>query len=183
MSLFNYIRVIRIAFLLSCLTLVSGISKPLHAQFLRLEFRVEAETVVDVARNLDMGLIPVNYGWVQVGINDDFSGIMGIRTSENINLKITFFAPEELVMNDNNRMPLRVQAAYNNTPDKTGSMAIPFQGATAQFPVSNSGLLAENMNILSNPLRTTIHFFGSVYAGQVEPGVYTGQIDVIVEYE
>ena len=161
-----------------------GLTAPVaFGQFLNLQLVVQNEVNVSDSRNLDMGFIPVNYGWVQVGLSDDYSGRFTIGTSENVNLLVTVDAPDELVKDEDNRMPFLLEVAYLNNSSQRVHRAKPFIDGRAYFPINDNGKLAENMNRIREPLEASIFFYGSAYAGRVAPGIYRATITIRTEFE
>lgn len=171
-----------IAFL-AVLFFVGLMPRNVYGQFLNLQLIVQNEVNVSDSRNLDMGFIPVNYGWVQVGLSDDYSGRFTIGASENVNLLVTVDAPDELVMDESNRMPFLLEVAYLNNSSRRVHRAKPFIDGRAFFPINDNGKLAENMNRIREPLEASIFFYGSAYAGRVAPGIYRATITITTEFE
>lgn len=157
-------------------------SVPSRAQFLRLEIVIEDDISIVDARTLQTDIIPANFGWFHIQPNDELAGRLTISTAENINLYVSIQAPNELVMDQDNKLPFVLEAAYLNTGNMNVRNAIPFDGQNTYFPMNNSGLLADNMPASSIPLRSTIFFYGSIYVGMVDPGVYSGVVNVTIEF-
>ena len=153
------------------------------AQFIRLQLELEDEVTLEASRPFQFGSIPVNYGWVQIGMNDELAGRIVLRTMENINLLVSVNAPEQLIKDQNNVMPLDIRAAYYNSIPERNPNPIEFEGATARFQVNDSGKLVEQMDRRRERLESTIYIYGSVFAGRIEPGVYRGTVIVRIEYE
>lgn len=154
-----------------------------QAQFLRLQLVVEDEIAISRSDRMDLGMIRPNQGWVQVNVMDDFAGRLTLRTTENNNVIVNIRASEELIMDGFNRMPFLFEAAYVNDGSNDPRNAIPITNNQAAFPINNNGLLAENMANHRQQLQLTLLFYGSIYAGEIEPGVYSGNVLVTIEYE
>ncbi len=153
------------------------------AQFMQLQLIVQNEVAITEARNLRMGQIPVNYGWVQVGPGDDFSGRFSVQAAENVNVLVNIDAPEELVLDEHNRLPFQVQAGYLNNGTRRAHQATPFEGNQARFPLNREGLLVDRLRPENGQVEATIFLFGATFAGDVRPGVYEGVITITTEYE
>ncbi len=154
-----------------------------EAQFIRLQLELEDEVTLESSRPFQFGSIPVNYGWVHIGMNDELAGRIVLRTMENINLLVSVIAPEQLIKDQNNTMPLDIKAAYYNSIPARNPNPVEFEGSTARFQVNDSGKLVEQMDRRRERLESTIFIYGSVFAGRIEPGVYSGTIVVRIEYE
>ena len=155
----------------------------LFAQFIRLQLELDDEVTVRDSRPLNFGGIPPNYGWVRVGMADELAGRMSISTTENINLLVSVIAPEQLVRDERNTMPFELEAAYYNSIPQRRENPVLFDGNTAYFPVNDGGKLVEQMDRRREKLEASLFFFGAAFAGNIEPGVYFGEIIVRVEYE
>ena len=157
-------------------------SSPVKGQFMRLEILVDELFSITGHTQMDFGVIPVNSGWVELLINDSGAGQISISAEENIEIKVIIEAPSELVLNDYNTIPFRLETAYLQDGSTNTPGAIPFEDNTASFRLSGSGLLVHQMDPRIHRLRTDIYFFGRVYAGNISPGIYSGTIGVRVEY-
>ena len=156
---------------------------PLSAQFIRVQLELDDEMTVRSGQNLNFGSIPINFGWVNVDMGDELAGRTTIRTMENITIQVTVIAPEELVLNERNVMPFTLQASYyNSIPDRNPNPVM-FEGNSAIFPVNDGGKLIEYMDRRRERLEANLYFYGSVYAGRIDPGVYRGEVIVRIEYE
>lgn len=162
------------------LFMVSGQAK---AQFMQLQLVIPNEVAINDARNLQMGQIPVNFGWVQVAPGDDFSGRFSIQAEENVNVLVSINAPEALVKDGNNKLPFQIQAAYLNNGTRRAHQATPFNGSNAQFPLNKTGRLADRLRPEGGQLEATIFLYGATYAGEVNSGLYQGVITITTEYE
>ncbi|MDR4988980.1 MAG: hypothetical protein RG741_09115 [Bacteroidales bacterium] len=158
---------------------------PVHtqAQFLRLQIVIEEDFSITGVSFLNPGVLPVNFGWIQIPIHDRAAGRVTLAAAENINLIVSFNAPEVLVLDENNTVPLRLQAAYINDGGTDTRRAVNFNGNSAQFRLSRSGQLVDKMNPRYHRLETNVYFFGSMFTGDIRPGVYRGTLSVTVEYE
>lgn len=149
-----------------------------EAQFMRLEITIDAEFNIVKQRNPGKYPVAPGSGWVE--LRGDEAGRLDIRAEENAHFVVTIDAPDELVLDEANSMSFRTEPAYsNNTPGNLRD-TIPFDGNTARFPISDSGLLAEDID--SVLLQSTIFLFGAFRAGNISPGQYRGEITVTVEY-
>ncbi len=155
---------------------------PAPAQFMRIQLVIDEEISISDVRTLETGQIPLNFGWFHIDLNDDYAGRFTIRTSENINLLVSVQAPDELVLNANNTLPFQLEAAYLNTGNRNLRQAVAFDNKQAFFPIINNGLLIENMSSQQLPLEASMFFYGSVHVGQVDPGVYSGEVVVTINY-
>jgi len=168
--------------LICALLLWISIPQITQAQFLRLQLVVEEETGVVRGQRLDPGLIRPNAGWVEVGVTDEFAGRFSISTQENINLGVTVNAPAELVLDAGNSMPMNFYAAYLNDGTDNPANATPLEADKTVFPISDCGCLLENMHPDRHQLIAHLFFYADLYAGDIQPGIYHGEVQVSIEY-
>jgi hypothetical protein len=168
-----------------CLTalLMSCCLVPLQAQYMQLQLIVQNEVAVGSPRNFSIGMIPPAYGWVQINAEDMLAGRFEISAQENIWVQVSLFPPDQLQRDRQNTLPLRLEASWNNSPEQSPGKSFPFENQQAYFPIHNGGLLREKLPGFISRLRATVLVHGAAYVGNVEPGVYYGEIGVRVEYE
>ena len=169
------------------------------AQFMQLQLIINNEVAIHDARNLQLGEIPLKFGWVQVEPGDEFSGRFSIIASENVNVIVSVQAPEELIKDATNRLPFQVKAGYPNNGTRLSRQATPFNSSQAtsfnsslatsfnssqaRFALSGKGQLAEQLRPADGKIEATVYLFGAAYAGEVSPGLYKGTITITTEYE
>lgn len=152
------------------------------AQTMRLQFIVEEEFSIKNVRHIDLGLLQPGFGWVQFQKQDYSAGQFSISASENVNIIVSYVAPEELVKDVDNTLPVKMEAAYLNDGTNNARNAITFDNNNAVFQINNSGLMVDQMDARIHKLECWLYFYGNVYVGDVEPGVYYGFLQVRVEY-
>ncbi|MFO7998354.1 MAG: hypothetical protein R6U86_05160 [Bacteroidales bacterium] len=153
------------------------------AQFMQLQLIINNEVAIHDARNLQLGEIPLQFGWVQVEPGDEFSGRFSIVASENVNVIVSIQSPEELIKDATNRLPFQVKAGYLNNGTRLARQATPFNSSQARFALSGKGQLAEQLRPADGKIEATVYLFGAAYAGEVSPGLYKGTITITTEYE
>ncbi len=162
--------------------LLLAVSGQTTAQTLQMQIIVEEEFALVKERPIHTGAIQPDQGWIGISLEDEASGHLRIRAEENTFFTVTLDAPEELIMNPENTLPFRLQAAYITDGGTNPAQAVSFDGSTAFFRLSQSGLLVENMDPRFHRLAANILLYGEIYAGDVEPGLYQGEVGVRVEY-
>lgn len=164
------------------LILFIGHSNTLRGQFMRMEILIEEQFAVFVENPMSFGTIQPNMGWVPLQIHDSGAGQIGITAQENIAMHFIIDAPSELVLDESNTLPFRLENAYLQDGSKNRQQATPFSDNSATFQLSGSGLLVDKMEPGQFRLRADVYFFGQVYTGDISPGIYFGSIGVKVEY-
>ena len=182
--------------LICALVLFAGSGK-ITAQTMQLQITVEEEFSVFRDRGINPGVLPANEGWISIPDDSEMAGRLTISAEENVEIILTLDTPSELVRDSGigdsgiegseiegsgNTLPLRIAAAHTPDGGLHAADSIPFNGNTACFRLSASGLLAENMDPRLHRLNTHIYIYGEIYSGDVEPGVYYGDVGVRVEY-
>jgi len=153
-----------------------------RAQTLQMQIVVEEEFSVVTVRPIDTGVVQSNHGRITISPEDETAGKLRIKAEENTYFTVTLDVPEELVMNSENTVPFRLEAAYTTDGIADPEQALSFDGHTACLRLSRSGLLVEDMDPRFHRLAANIYLYGEFYAGDVEPGVYHGEVGVRVEY-
>ena len=151
-------------------------------QAMRMEIQIDEVFSIFVEDPVSFGTIRPNSGWMTLHIHDSGAGQVGITAKENIVLHVRVIAPPELVLDENNSLPFRLETAYLQDGRTDIRQAIPLPNNSSSFQLSGSGLLADKMDARIHRLRANVYFFGHVYAGDVSPGIYSGTIGVRVEY-
>ena len=167
------------------------------AQTMQMQITVDEEFSVFRDSDINPGVLPANEGWISIPDDSEMAGQLTISAEENVEIIVTLEAPSELVRNSGignseiedseiedsgNTLPLRIAAAHTPDGGLHAADPIPFNGHTATFRLSGSGLLVENMNPRMHRLNTHIYIYGEIYAGDVPAGIYSGEVGVRVEY-
>jgi len=150
---------------------------------MHLEIRVDSEFGLgDLIRpELAVQAAPGD-GLVETAYDDENAGQLTLHTTENVDLLVTLTAPEHLILDDENRLPLELQMAYAH-PIIAGPPDInPVTDPTTAIRMSPGNLLINEM--LSPPLKfeTYLFLYGSVDVVDVAPGTYAGTVRLRVEY-
>ena len=156
---------------------IQGKSQQMHFHLV-----VENEFAVTNLRNPDFGVIPPGSGWVLLPVESEQAGFFTISTTENVQLIASITVPERLVMNPSNSIPFRLEAAYVCDGITNPTMAKPFENKRASFTPSTRGVLIDENYTWLRELKTNVFLYGAVYVGDVEPGVYYGEVVVSLEY-
>ena len=172
------------------------------AQTMQMQITVKEEFSVFRDRDINPGVLPANEGWISIPDDSEMAGRLTIRAEENVEIIVTLEAPSELVRNSGignseiedseiegsgnessgNILPLRLQASYTPDGGLHAADPIPFNSHTARFRLSASGLLVENMDPRLHRLAANIYLYGEIYSGEVDQGLYHGEVGVRVEY-
>ena len=182
---------LRTTALICALVLFAG-SEKITAQTLQMQITVDEEFSVFRDRDINPGVLPANEGWISIPDDSEMAGRLTISAEENIEIILTLDTPSELVRNfgngesgigdSGNTLPVRIAAAHTPDGGLHASDPIPFNGHTATFRLSGSGLLVENMDPRLHRLNTHIYIYGEIYTGDVHAGIYSGEVGVRVEY-
>jgi len=164
------------------LIMLVGHSNTLKGQFMRMEIMIEELFSIFVENPMSFGTVQPNRGWVTLQIHDSGTGQVGITAKENIALHVIIEAPSELILDESNSLPFRLETAYLQDGSTNLQQAIPFLDNIITFQLSGSGLLVNKMDPGQFRLRADVYFFGQVFTGDISPGIYSGTIGVRVEY-
>lgn len=143
---------------------------------------VENEFAVTNFRHPGFGNIPVDSGWAYLPVESEQVGFFTISATENVQMMAAITYPEMLVMNLSNSIPLRFEAAYVQDGLTSPNLAIPFTDNCASFRLSSRGMLIDENYEWLKELKTNVFLYGSVSVGDVEPGIYYGNVMISLEY-
>ena len=177
--------------LICALVLFAGSGK-ITAQTMQMQITVDEKFSVFRDSDINPGVLPANEGWISIPDDSEMAGRLTINAEENTEITLTLDTPSELVRNfgngesgigdSGNTLPVRIAAAHTPDGGLHAADSIPFNGNTACFRLSASGLLAENMDPRLHRLNTHIYIYGEIYSGDVPAGIYSGEVGVRVEY-
>lgn len=152
------------------------------SQQMHFHLVVENEFAVSSLRNPDFGITPVDTGWVHLPFESERAGFFAINATENVQLIATITPPDSLVMNPSNSISFRLEAAYLQDGNNNPTLATPFADNRASFTLSSRGTLIDENYTWLRELQTNVFLYGAVFVGDVEPGVYYGEVVVSLEY-
>ena len=159
------------------------VSPKLSAQFINLNINIEPELSVTVEQNLNFGTIVANSGLHTIPLGAINSGVYSIRAYHTQNIYITLNSPEFLInesSNSTDRIPITLNAAFNNSGVDNQKLAITLENNTGYFPVHNPS---------SSNLKTDVwqalylYMFGTIDVGNIANGTYSGLVVLFIEYD
>ncbi len=150
---------------------------------MQLNLQVDDEVWVQQENVIAIETIPVDAGQINIKADEDQAGKLRISARENITLQVGIDAPDELILDAGNSIPFSWKAAYNNSGSNRPDDIIPFSINPETLPLNNSGKLIEQM--LPNPgeLSLLLYVYGDFFVGNIDPGVYRGEILVTIEVD
>ncbi len=152
------------------------------AQQMHFHLVVEHEFAVTNFQYPDFGMVIAGSGWVYLAVDSELAGFFSISATENVPLIATIQAPERLVRDSTNSIPLHLEAAYVRDGQINPALAEPFVNNRASFTLSNRGMLIDENYTWLRELKAFVFLYGTVYVGDVEPGVYYGEVMISLEY-
>lgn len=154
------------------------------AQFLRISMEVESELKTQTVQTLQFGDLNQNAGAVQVSMGEGNMGIYSISGNPIQWVRVTLDTPELLRHADRSlgdSLEISIQAAYANQGANRVEDAQLFGNGEAQFQMmQNAASLTSTQRL--RDVTAYIYLFGGISVGNVEPGLYDGQIVMQVEY-
>jgi hypothetical protein len=164
--------------------------KTSYAQFLTFSFYIDTEVTAGVVQELNFGelnrnslnevqLNGVNSGWFQLAVLNAVQFELAFATNDYLTLKTR---PQCVIPSC--RIQTDLQFAYYIDSDpqlRPNTEVIPLSRGSnfIQIPsVSRQG----RRDFTSDYVYVNINVFGQVDVGDVEPGVYVGEISVVVTY-
>lgn len=168
----------------ACLLALLLLPRPGEAQFLRISMEVESELRTQTVQTLQFGELYQNAGPVQVSMGEGNMGIYSISGNPTQWVRVTLDTPGLLRHADRSlgdSLEISIQAAYANQGANRVEDAQLFGNSEAQFQMMQSaGSLTPTQ--MMRDVTAYIYLFGEISVGDVEPGLYDGQIVMQVEY-
>ncbi len=175
------------------LLLLQGILLSTNIMAQTINFSVHVASSLSASKDADMtfpGVYPGD-GLVNIGLGDGGMGVFSITGNEELDVEVILTVPDSLVHQSfpNSKMGLTLQFAYANKGANDINQAIVASGHTARFQLKErvSGPAGApptppNASHTPNIVTAYIYMFGSIYAGNIASGVYTGNVDLSVNY-
>jgi len=181
--------------------LVRGL--PSMAQFIRIQVQVPSKAAFYEMTMPQFGNLYKDDGWIIIPPGDPRIGSFNITNFQNVTVMVGIASPGALVLDDYNQLPLILEAAWLNDGTNRPNHAIPFEaiaqsrkltlpsatgksarfeGDYATFSLRNQATLSKTSTI-QVPYTAWVYLYGSLYVGDVKPGIYTGEVFVTTEYE
>ncbi len=158
--------------------------RPGEGQFLRISMEVESELRTQTVQTLQFGDLYQNAGPVQVAMGEGNMGIYSISGNPTQWVRVTLDTPELLRHADRSlgdSLEISIQAAYANQGANRVEDAQLFSNGEAQFQMMQNAATLTSTQMMRD-VTTYIYLFGEISVGNVEPGLYDGQIVMQVEY-
>lgn len=110
-------------------------------------------------------------------------GMFSITAGENITVMVRLEVSDVMIDGQNNTRPFDLTMAWQNDGTKNEATAKLAKDNKSVFPLSNSGLLIENMKEPPAILRAYIFLRGTVILPKAATSLYEGKVHLIIEYE
>lgn len=176
----------------------------MQAQFLRIQLKIPPKSSFYDMTMPEFGNLYSDAGWVSISPGDPRIGSFSISNFENVQVMVGIVAPGALVLDEQNQLPLQIEAGWLNDGTNRPDEAVPFEalaqnrklslpaavgtsmlfrGDYATFSLRNTASISNSRTGSKELLTAWVYLFGSIYVGSVKPGVYTGEVFVTTEYE
>jgi len=168
--------------LLLMLGLCSGL---VQGQFMRINFGVKANVCMEQIMPFAFNTTAPSSD-IEVESGTQFlqaSGVYSLIGLENISVMVRVEAPDVLLDGQNNTIPFELTMAWQNDGTQEEATAKPAKDNKSVFPLSNSGLLIENMKEAPAILRAYIFLRGTAIIPKTATSPYEGNVHLIIEYE
>ncbi|MEX1135512.1 MAG: hypothetical protein WEB89_01335 [Balneolales bacterium] len=150
----------------------------------------------DLVLNM-LGSGEIEFNWIlpnetrSIGLGDEEMVVMSITGVEYYDVIVTIDAPDNLVLDGENVLAFTLNAAYANRGQNQVGDARLISGDVARFPIKGreggqppGPPPTPDYEGYTPPEATAYLFlYGTITAGQVHAGEYTGTINITVEYD
>jgi len=181
-----------------------SVTMHLQAQFLRVQVKIPPKSAFYDMTMPEFGNLYSDAGWISISPGDPRIGSFSISNFENVQVMVGIVAPGALVLDEQNQLPLQIEAGWLNDGTNRPDEAVPFEalaqnrklslpaavgtsmlfrGDYATFNLRNTAAISTSKSGSKELLTAWVYLFGSLYVGKVKPGVYTGEVFVTTEYE
>ncbi len=179
--------------LIRSLLVISSLILSVNAMAQTINFSVHVASSLSASKDADMtfpGVYPGD-GLTSIGLGEGGMGVFAITGNEELDVEVILTVPDSLVHESfpNSKMGLTLQFAYANQGANDINQAIMAVGHTARFQLKQrvSGPAGApptppSASHTPNVVTAYIYLFGSINVGNIPSGVYTGNVDLSVQY-
>lgn len=175
---YTFFALSALALLLSTLFLVSTTT---NAQYLNIQIKLEPEFKTEILKPLNFGQIVIGSGNQTIKLGDPRMGVFSITA---INAQTVWLSIDNTnILKHSNpsvtdSIPFNIQAAYNNDGINEYKNAKLFDGGHIYTQISDK----VSRNSFSWEI-LYIYIFGSINVGDIQDGVYSGNIYLTVNFD
>lgn len=128
--------------------------------------------------DLNFGTVFQNQGLVQIVLDDPNMVVFSIEGEPKTSVRVILTAPSDLQLDASNTMPFTLRGAYSNSNSGqiNTNQAVVINGNTSTFMMPK----AKGQDITSFAY---LYLYGDITVGNVNAGLYSGTINVFIEYE
>ena len=169
-----------------------GISGSTHAQVIQFSVHVASSLNASKDQDMDLGTAIAGSGLTQVNLGDSGMGIFSITGNEELDVIVTLTAPANLTHTgaSSDVIPFSLEFAYANRGVNDVNHAVVGTGGSARFQMKQrvSGP-AGAPPVPPSAYHTTsdetayIYIYGSMTVGSIDPGLYSGDVDLTITYD
>lgn len=165
-------------FVLMC---VPGVSKTLYAQFVSVQLELKAELETSILSELNFGNAVTNTGEQSIQLGDPNMGIFEVKTYNTQMVNLRLVTPQYLTHVNpdfSDRIPINIRSSYSNSGINDYRNSVPMKNNEAFIKVNNA---TGQDDIHTDSFY--IYVFGAVNIGNINQGIYTGEIRLIIDFQ
>lgn len=158
-----------------------------------IQFSIYVASNLDATKDqdLDLGMSISGSGTHEVNLGDPGMGVFSIAGNEQLDVIVSMTADAELTNPSTSHViPFTLEFAYANRGENNINHAVVGVGGTARFQLRQreSGPpgappTPANAGFTPNTATAYIYVYGSMYVGAIDPGTYTGNVNLSVTYD
>lgn len=159
-----------------------------------IQFSVHVASTLDATKDqdLDLGMAISGSGITNVNLGDPGMGIFSITGNEELDIIVTLTAPANLIHTgaSTDVIPFTLEFAYANRGVNDVNQAIAGTGGIARFQMRGrdsgpAGAPPTPPSAHHTPQDATayIYIYGSMDVQAIDPGTYTGNVDIDITYD
>ncbi|NQV49652.1 MAG: hypothetical protein HQ507_04110 [Candidatus Marinimicrobia bacterium] len=182
---------IPIRFILSVF-LIIGLTQKIQAQVIQFSVHVASSLNASKDQDMDLGTAISGSGLSQVNLGDPGMGIFSITGNEELDVIVTLTAPANLTHTGASAdvIPFTLEFAYANRGVNDVNQAVAGTGGTARFQMRqrDSGPAGApptppSAHYTAANETAYIYIYGSMTVGNIDPGTYSGDVDLTITYD
>lgn len=176
----NMIKQLCFKCLLITAILVSGFTVDPYGQSLQFSMEVQPELGIEVLQDLNFGTVITNSGTYKVALGDPQMGIFKIKAINTQQALLTLDKPGYLAdqENENQRIKVRLHAAYSRIPNEYGSTQL-FTDDNLWVSLSPDTPMAFSTTWENG----YVYIYGDIEVEDIPQGVYSGTLVLNIEYQ
>ena len=156
-----------------------------EAQFLHLTIEIDSDLSAEELSPLQFDQAVPDAGVIRIALGDPNMGTYTISGPQNLMVNLSVDMPDYLEMGGAqwHRIPMDLEVAYANRNQNNINHATPVSGRTARFALREDAPQQRAPDAPVPRATAYLYVYGLIEVGNVPPGVYVAEVNLLIEYE